>query len=208
MITEKFKNDPPELKMEASAKPAFDICSAALDDFYAGKYDANPFLLMLYDEGRMPFSTRVPRDSFVAFIREALARFQFAGTFEFYIFIIQNVFGGGSQVLFSVPSPGKLEMTVNAANTLDFNFAVKEFISGEFVESTIVDSDGAEIIFTGIAGIDSQYELEQLFAELIPGGIVPAITLTFFTLYDFITDDGGVAQMITSDGDSIVFIET
>lgn len=208
MITEKFKGDATELKMELAASPAFDLTLASLDEFKADSYDTEPFLLMLYDEGRMPFSNRVPRDAFVSFIREALKRFKFTGTFETYLFIIANIFGADSSVLFSVPAPGKLTMVINAGTSVSFDFIVREYIDGAYVESTIVDSDGNTLTFSGISGIDSQYALEQLFAEIIPAGIFPDITLTFFTLYDFITDDGGVAEMITSDGDSIVFFET
>ena len=208
MITEKFKNDPPELKMELSAKPAFDLCSAALDDFYAGKYEASPFLLMLYDEGRMPFSTRVPRDSFVDFIKEALKRFPFTGTFETYLFILKKIFGEESVVLFEVPAPGKLEISVSGAATIQYDFTVREFIDGAFLDSQIVDGDGDTITFTGISGIDSEYKLKQLLAEIIPGGIFPTVTLDIFTLSDFVADEGGdPIQILDSDGNQIIFIE-
>ncbi len=206
MITQKFKGDDLELRMEAAASPAFDLCSVALDEFLADGYLASPFLLMLYDEGRMPFSDRVPRDSFVEFFKEALERFPFTGTFEAYIFIIQAIFGSGSGILFDVPAPGKIEMLVNASSSLEFQFIAKEFIDGEYVESLIVDSDDNLLQFSGISGIDSEYELKQLLAELIPAGIFPDITLAFFSLFNFIDDDDN--SIVDDSGNQIVFIET
>lgn len=206
MITQKFKGDPIELQMEAVAKPAFDLCSASLSDFAAAGYSASPFLLMLYDSGRMPFSDRVPRDSFVSFFKEALARFPFTGTFESYLFILQAIFGDGSGVLFSVPGPGQLSITVSAAKTLTFDFIATEFVDGSFVQTVLVDALGEVLTFNGASGIDSAYKLSQLLAELIPSGIFPALTLTFFTLSEFISSSGD--NLTDNLLNQIVFMET
>lgn len=204
-MTQTLKGDPIELQMIAAASPAFDLCSASLDSFYDGSLTASPFLLMLYDQGRMPFSERVPRDSFVAFLSQALAYFPFTGTFESYLFILQAVFGDGSGVQFDVPGPGQISMLVNAASSLEFSFAATEFVDGAFVDSDLVSWDGEILIFTSVSGINSQYALSQLMAELIPAGIFPSLTLSFFTLSDFISSDG--SSVVDVSGNQVVFIE-
>lgn len=206
MITQKFKGDPTELKYEAAAKPAIDVADAGLDQFLDQGYDASPFLLMLYDEGRMPFSDRVPRDSFVEFIREALDRFPFTGTFESYIFILEAIFGSGSGVIFDVPAPGKIEMLVNASSSIEFGLQIKEIVEGVAVISDLIDSEGNILTARGISGIDSEFELQTLLAELIPAGIFPDITLAFFALYNFVDDDDN--SIVDHLGNQIVFIET
>ncbi len=206
MITQKFKGDDTELKMEAAAKPAFDSVSLGLDRFMADGYNASPFLLMLYDEGRAPFSDRVPREAFVEFIKEALTRFPFTGTFESYIFIIEAIFGAGSGVIFDVPAPGKLEMLVNASSSVEFPLLFREIVDGAEVEGNIVTSDGDIFTASGISGIDSEFELEMMLAEIIPAGIFPTVTLAFFSLYNFVDDvDDGIVDEL---GNQIVFIET
>jgi hypothetical protein len=206
MITQKFKGDDTELKMEAAAESAFDLCDVSLDKFYQEGYDASPFLLMLYDEGRMPFSDRVPRDSFVEFIREALERFPFTGTFESYIFILQAIFGPGSGVLFNVPAAGKLEILVNASSSLEFDLVAREVIEGVITEFTMVDYLGNTLTARGLSGIDSEFELQMLLAELIPAGIFPDITLAFFALYSFVDYlDNSIVDHL---GNQIVFIES
>lgn len=206
MITQKFKGDATELKMEAAASEAFDVCSAGLDHFFEDGYEASPFLLGMYDDGRMPFADRVPRDSFVDFIKEALDRFPFTGTFESYIFILEAIFGAGSGVIFEVPAPGKLEMLVNAASSIDFEFITGQVESGSIVTYDMVDHDGTSLVFGGISGIDSESELQTMLAEIIPAGIFADITLAFFALYAFVDDDGDL--LIDHLGNQIVFIET
>lgn len=208
-MTQKFKGDAKELKMEAAGQPALDLCSNALDDFYDGCYSAADFLLALYDEGRMPFSDRVPRDAFVDFIGEAIPNFPFTGAFEAYIFMLRAIFGAGTEMQFDVPAPGKLEIIVNAAAAKEFNWIGREWAAGAFEEFGLVTSDGAELEFVSVPGIDTPEELSQLLAELIPAGIWPDITLTFFELSDFTAEDpaGSFYSVITHTGDTIVFFE-
>jgi hypothetical protein len=208
-MTQKFKGDELELKMEAAQSPAFDATTASLDQYYSAAYTASDFLLMLYDAGRMPFSDRVPRDSFVRFIREAISRFQFTGTFEFYIFIIKSIFGEGSDVLFNVPSPGTLEMTISATDFILSDWVASDFSSGSYVENPIVTSSGDTIQFAALSGISSETQLNQLFAELIPAGIYPDITLQVFTLLNFIAIDGSDNEsfVLDSSGNQIVFYQ-
>lgn len=206
MIPQYFKGDATELKFDAAGKPMFDVANSALDAFKAEGYGASPFLLMLYDEGRAPFSDRVPRDSFVAFITEALVRFPFTGTFESYIFILQAIFGEGSGVLFNVPAAGKLEIAVNAASSIEFDFHGTEYASGSVEDFAMVDHLGNQLIFGGISGIDSEAELQMLLAEIIPAGVYTEITLAFFALYNFVDDTG--TSIVDHLGNQIVFIET
>jgi hypothetical protein len=74
-MTQNFKGDSTELKYLAAGEPAFEITRVSLHEFFQGCYDADEFLLMLYDSGRMPFSSRVPREAFVNFIRQAIPDF-------------------------------------------------------------------------------------------------------------------------------------
>jgi hypothetical protein len=97
-------------------------------------------------------------------------------------------------------------MLVNAAASVEFNLVVREFVSGAYVESSLLDSDGNFITASGISGIDSEYELQTLLAELIPAGIFPSITLAFFALYNFVDSSGNSIE--DHLGNQIIFIET
>lgn len=208
-MTQTFKGDTLEQQMIDAGDPAFEACIQALNSFFQNCYTSHDFLLMLYDNGRMPFSDRVPRDVFIGFIQEAIPNFPVTGTFEAYLFILKSIFGEETEVQFDVPAAGKLEMLVAAEASLDFNFLASEFSGGVFQEYTMQTTTGDDITFTGISGIDSEAELSALLAELIPVGIWPDITLTFFTLSEFIGEDGssGVFSIEDSFGNQLVFLE-
>ncbi len=210
MQAQNFKGDANELKMRASAEPAFDLTNVALDDFYQNGDVCSPFLLMLYDEDRIPFSQRIDRDVFVSFFKKAFENFPFIGNFESYIFILQEVFGADTQVLFDVPAPGKLSISVNAQTDSVYDFLVIEIIDGEVVLSTLGTLDGLDnLVLRGLSGIETEEELALLFAELIPAGIFPEISLDFFTISTFIgEDDSGVFDVIDSDENTLIFVET
>jgi hypothetical protein len=205
MIVQNFKGDAIELKMQEVANPLFDLTNIALDEFYEGGFEANEFLLMLYDESRMPFSERINRDAFVPFVKQALINFPVIGTFEVYLFILVSIFGADSEIRFYVTDAGKLEIDVEAATNSEFTFIGRQFVDGSYEFFDMIDSEGDTLILRGVAGIDTEYELNLLFSEIMPAGITPAITLGFFDISDFVDDDD---DFITDDDDTgIIFVE-
>lgn len=207
-MTQSFKGDSLEIKMQTVGGSVFDQTDTDLDAFYAGAYDCDPFLLMLYDEGRMPFSDRVNRDTFVSFIREALRTFTFTGTFETFLFILRSIFGSDSEILFTIPDPGKLSISINASSNLLFDFIGREFVDGAYETFEIIDDVGNVLTFRGIPGIDTEYQLTLLFSEMIPAGITPTFQIQFISVYDFIAEySSDEYDVITSIGDQIIFWE-
>lgn len=210
-MVQNFKGDETELKIQAVAGPVFDIANAALDEFYVDGFNSNPFLFMLYDDKRIPFSNRIEREPFIIFIKEALARFPFTGTFDVYLFILVAIFGEESGINFDIPAPGKLSISVNAISNLEYEFIGRDFIDGTYDFYNIVDDEGDVLVFRGISGIETEYELGLLFSEIMPAGIIPNISLNFFSEYDFValynSGDSFTYDMITSQGDQLIFIE-
>lgn len=203
-----FKGDNLELKFQSVGNPIFDLADSSLDDFYSEGFESTPFLLMLYDEGRMPFSNRIPREAFVDFIKQALKRFPVTGIFETYLFVLRSLFGEMSEINFEIPSPGKLEIDINAIASTTFDFIGREFIDGSYTFFNIVDEDGNILQFRGIPGLSTEYELYLLFSEIMPAGIVPVIALTFYSFFDFIAwDDFGNYEMIDNLGNNIILRE-
>lgn len=209
MGAQNFKGDAIEQKMRAAGEPALDFTSLALDDFYEGGANSAAFILSLYDQGRLPFSQRIDRDVFVAFFQKAYENFPFIGSFESYIFILKEIFGAESEILFEVPAPGKLNISVNAVADVVYDAVVRELISSSAYDFfTLATLDNEDIVFRGIAGIETEYELGLLFAEIMPAGIYPTISLEFFTKSTFIGEDGdGVYDVTDNNTNQIVFIE-
>ncbi len=204
-----FKGDQTELKVYSAGNKAFDSTNAALDDFYENAYDLTPFILMLYDEGRIPFSNRIPKEVFVEFIRIAYDRFPFFGSFDSLIFILREIFGAESEILLTVPDPGMLEIDINAITDQVFNFVARELSgSGGFTDSKMITDSGDYILFTGLPGIETEYELSLLFAEIIPYGIKYSFTIGFFSKGSILVEDeDGISNLVTDIGDQLIFIE-
>ncbi len=103
---------------------------------------------------------------------------------------------------------GKLAIDITAADSVEFEFVGREFEDGVFSIFNIVDYDGSLLIFRGIPGIQSEYDLELLFSEIIPAGIFPDTSLSFYTRYDFVAEEDSVLyQVIDNNGHQIIFYE-
>ena len=206
MVTEKFKGDATELKFEASASPAFDQISIALDEMFAEGANSSPFILMLYDEKRAPFYDRVKRIAFVEFYKEILKRFPFVGTFDTYLFVLAAIFGSEDDIRFDVPSAGVLNVDVSSGANLEFDFLARDNLGNVF---EMITSAGDKIQFRGISGIETAYELELLFSEMMPCGISPHVTLSYYSKYTFVADDGvgNLNDVIDHLGNNIIFTE-
>lgn len=207
MIPQYFKGDANEIKMDTVGSEIMDISGHALDQFFDEGFLAADFLLMLYDEGRMPFSDRIPREAFIAFLVECIANANFIGTYESYIFLIQSIFGADSIIFFEETDPGVLTMTVSASNSVTFEWVGREFNGVSYDSIEMVDDTGDRLAFSGFPGIDSEAELQQLLAEFIPAGIWADISLITFSAPFFLVDDGGDFTIVDHLGNDIIFFE-
>lgn len=207
MESQKFKGDEIELRYEESARPAMEQVGISLDQFWASAFDSAPFILNLYDDKRIPFAERVKRDAFVAFYQQVLLRFPFVGSFDSYLFILSAIFGSIQDIQFDIPSPGILFVDINSASSLDFDFIGRD-VDGNIFE--ITDHSSNVLSFRGIAGIETSAELELLFSEIMPAGISPHISLSFYSRYNFVGADavGGLDDIIDHLGNNIIFVET
>lgn len=203
-----FKGDALELKMQSIAEPVFDQTDLALDEFYSGGFDSNAFLLMLYDDKRMPFSERIARESFIQFISSALTNFPFIGTFDSYLFILTAIFGADSDIQFDVPAAGKLDIAIESYSEVTFDFLVRELVDGEYVFYTLSTFEDDDIVLRGVPGIQNEYEMNLMFSEIIPAGIYYTFTLNFKVKSFWISEEGGdFFDMTDYLGNQIIFIE-
>jgi hypothetical protein len=203
-----YKGDETELKYKAVGNEVFMATNQDLNDFKEGAYNCGEFLLMLYDEDRTPYSDRIPRDSFVSFYRKALENIPFIGNFESYLFILREIFGQDVDVFFEVPAAGKLNISVNPFTDTLFDAIVRELVSGVYEYYDLITSDGDELAYKTLPGVETEAELNLLFSEIIPAGIFPTVSLDFFVKSTFYgVDDDGESDIITSFDDTIIFIE-
>ena len=173
-----FKGDDTEKKFDLAGKDQLDAIELQRNSFFDGAYTC--FLLgeLLYDSGRAPLANAIAREIF----REAFATifdaFVVAGSFESYLTVFRNIFGEDVDVTFTVPAPGKLQISIEATGVELNNFDVRRIVDNAYVLDDLVDYVGDTIVLQTIKGFTSQYELEQMLFEMVPAGVFTQITLT------------------------------
>lgn len=207
MTPQYFKGDATEIKYYQSGSEIMDLQGQFLDQFFDEAFDCAAFLLMLYDEGRMPFSDRIPREAFISFLIECIANVNFIGSYESYIFLITRIFGAGSTLFFEEVTPGVLTLTVSASTTTDFDFVAREYTNGAYETFGVTTAAGEFLVFQGFPGIDNEAELKQLLSEFVPAGIYADINLVLFTTSLFLVDDSGSFTIVDHLNNDIIFFE-
>lgn len=173
-----YKGDEIERKFYEAIAPVIAQLETGKDEFYAGAYLSFKLGEVLYDSGRAPLANAIPREIF----REAYAAifdaFLVAGGLESYLLVFRSIFGDDVDVQFTIPGPGKLLIDINATGTQTFNIIGRTIVDDSYVLANIVSRDDFNIVGRGIKGFETQYELEQMLFEMVPGGIYTVISLT------------------------------
>lgn len=173
-----FKGDATELKYYESAKTISDILSGQKTEFFNEAYGCFVLGELLYDNDYAPLSNAIPREIFRESFATIFEAFLQAGSFESYLIVFRNIFGDDVDVQFTVPAPGKLQIVIIATGLAIYGMTVREIAGDAYEYFTLTDDEGDRIVLQGVKGFESQYELEQMLFEMVPGGIFTEITLT------------------------------
>lgn len=173
-----FKGDAEELKFYESGKVIFDLIDVQKNLFATGAYNAYDLGGVIYDLKKSPLSSAIKRETFREAFAEIFSAFKNSGTFESYIDIFTKIFGDTVTIDFTVPGPGKLNIDIVADGVLLYDFASREIVDNDYVLDEIIDDEGDNIAFQTVKGFTSQYELETMLFELVPGGIYTTISLS------------------------------
>lgn len=173
-----FKGDADEVKVTAAVLPITDGLSLQKDLFFEHAYEAAPLADVIYLDNRSPLARAMPQAIFRASFRQIFDAFQAAGSFESYLTVFRKIFGEDVDVQFTVPGPGMLEIDINAQGLEVSNFVARRIENNAYVFEPVVTQDGDQIVFRTVQGFQSQYELEQMLFELVPGGIYTEISLS------------------------------
>lgn len=182
-----FKGDETELKFYNSAKPVIDILSAQKDLMSAGLFEAAPLGDVLYDSKISPLANAIDRDIFREAFKKIFESFTVAGSFEGYITVFKKIFGDDVDLTFTVSAPGKLQIDILATGIELSDFVARYISDNTYMFDEVIadeqDPDDPEVHFDTIAfqsikGFQSQYELEQMLFEMVPGGVFTEINLS------------------------------
>jgi hypothetical protein len=176
-MSQKFKGDALELKYEALFTDTLEALSMQLDAFFEDAYNSMPFGDLIFDDLRSPLSNAIAKDIFRESFGEIVDAFVEGGTFESYITVFKKIFGDTVDIEFTVPDPGQLQISIIADGVEESLFISRYIQSNDYVFDQVIDDEDDNIVFQSIKGFQSQYELEQMLFEMVPGGIYTEITL-------------------------------
>jgi len=173
-----FKGNDTEIKVASVGSDVADLLSIQRDLFLDGAYGCGPLGDLLHDTDRTPLARGIKIEIFRTFFQELFDSFVHCGTFESYITVFTAIFGDDTEITFTVPGNGKLDIDVVATDVTLANF-VSRYVDGtSYVFDNMVTEDGDNIMFQYLIGFKTQYELEQLLFEMVPMGVYTTITLT------------------------------
>jgi hypothetical protein len=176
---EKFKpNDPIEDKFINVARATFNSAIAQRVLFFEKAYASFPLGDILINTKRAPLTNAIKQDIFREAFKEIFEAFISGGTFESYLTVFRRIFGESVSVEFVVPDPGKLEINIESDGVLLSDFVARYIEDNAYVFDEIVDDEEDNIVFQTVKGFETQYELEQMLFEMVPGGIYTQISLT------------------------------
>lgn len=176
---QKFKGDALENKIIEIIDPALVLISMDKSEFFQEAYDCQVLGDVLFDLNAAPLANAIIKRVFRQSFNEIFQNFESAGTFPTYIAVFKKVFGDTVSVEFEVPSPGVLNIDIEAEDLELYNIVAKFVENNQFIFHNIVSQDGLyNIVGSKVKGLTTEYELVQMLYELVPAGIKANITLT------------------------------
>lgn len=176
---QQFKDtDELEKKVNSVMLPILEEISADRSAFIDGAYECFVLGDVFFDLDRAPLADAVTRETFRRAFFAICKLFTRPGTFTFYIQVIKAVWGENVEIFFEIPSPGVLNININALTIERNKWMARKIVDNAYVYSEVKDRGGANIMFQGKQGIKTQNEADALMWELYPAGIIVTTSLT------------------------------
>lgn len=173
-----FKGDAAEMKFYAIGKPVTDELFLQRETMLNESYSAFDLANLIMSLGLAPLANAIKPDVFRVAFQSIFESFISAGNFESYLTVFRAIFGDDVEVTFMVPGPGQLNIQILATNLEIVDFLARAVIDSQYEYDEVVTQDGDNIAFQAFRGLDSQYEVEQMLFETVPGGIFTQVSLT------------------------------
>lgn len=166
-----------EKKVNSVILPILEEISADRSAFIDGAYECYLLGDVFFDLDRAPLADAVSRETFRRAFYAICKLFTRPGTFTFYIQVIKAVWGDSVEIEFEIPSPGVLNININALTIEKNKWMARKIIDNAYQYSEVKTRGGANIVFQGRQGIKSQSEADALMWELYPAGVIVSTSL-------------------------------
>lgn len=165
------ENDQKESRVASCFNSVLDLTSFNRTEFFDGAYSSHGLGRVLFNLNASPMASVVDLNNFLEAYPAFHELFTRPGTFEFYIQVIRSVWGEQVGIEFIIPSPGILQINIDALDVVTANFSSRSIENNVYVYDNIVDHVGDSIVFQTSQGIKTQTEAERMMRELHPQGV-------------------------------------
>jgi hypothetical protein len=173
-----FKGDETEIKIYDAFEALLSSLEVEKDELYEFAYVAKSLGDAIFLSGKSPLTNAISQEVFRDSFSSLFSYFKQVGTAEAYINVFKQIFGDSVEVLFTVPGPGKLNITVDANEVELSDFVAREIDNNTYLYQPVIDHLGNNIAFQTVAGLQSEAEVNTMLFEMVPQGIFTQITLT------------------------------
>lgn len=166
-----------EKKVRDIALPLLNILSGDRTQFFNEGYVAYPLGDVLFDLRRDPLAGVITKEVYRISFPAIHDLFTRSGTFEFYMDVFRSIWGENVEVVFTIPSPGVLQINVEALDSQTELFMARRVENDVYFFDEVMDHEGDNLVFQGTQGIKTQGEIDALINELHPAGVYVETTL-------------------------------
>lgn len=178
-MTQPFKeNDDLEARMSTVLGPMNEAIVGDRTEMYEGAFQAALLGDVLWETKRHPLAENLPKDLFRKVFYVIDDFFTRPGTFDFYTDVFRVLFGDSVEIIFEVPGPGRLTISLKVLEYATFRALFREIVSNSYTYPNFVTEDGDQILFQDTQGLRTQQQFDRIMGELQTAGIWTVATLT------------------------------
>ena len=160
-----FKGEDLEIKLDGSISQVFTKLRSDLTSWFNKAYETAGLGAIIYDNGLVPITVALARDIFIKNYGEILKNWQYAGTFESYLYVFMKIFGPQTSIEFERLAEGALKINITTSQTSLYKWLTK--LAGDYITT----HDGDYINLRALTGIGDFYEVQGVLESLVPAGI-------------------------------------
>lgn len=168
-----FKGDDFERKLSGAADEVLTRLKEDMRAWFDGAYASSGLGEVLYDNNLVPLARAVTRDIFIKNYGAILEKWEYAGTFESYLYVFMQIFGPQTTIVFDRLAPGALEINITTSQT-----QLYRWLATVDQSDYVADHNGNRINLRQVKGIGNFYEVQSVLDSLSPAGIFLRVNFT------------------------------
>jgi len=166
-----FNDDTETVKNNAAFLPLYNYLNTESAKLYDNAYNCQALGDVIRNLSLMPLAKAIPRDAFVMGFSEIIASMNLTGTYEQYIAVLKALFGDSTDIEFTEPAPGHLQIDIGKATV-----ELSEWVDQD--GNNIITNFGDTLVFASLIDTIDSRALQQVLYSIGPNGIFVEFTIS------------------------------